>query len=224
MATQTFPQKYAITDEFLSATAPVSARVKLQQDREEFQGHLKKLQQLNISVCKADIEKEVRCFFLKEMEILRDELLRFLKNVNIVVYDRTEVHTYLGQKSREMYKSNPWFWVWRPLRESDAFPDSSYRDIPEQGDHGKVIWKQYDRMLPEAVLYTIEKITAGFSRGRLFVSDFEEQKQNPQFASRPDPFLAVAVPWMPFLIVDFWNEPGFHPTRLEEFEDEEDGE
>ena len=68
----------------------------------------------------------------------------------------------------------------------------------------------YQKIIPDAVLTTSEMILKNFNEKDplvLLVSDYA--------LAQPDPFLAVAMPDHPFMIVDFWDEPGFQPKAAD---------
>lgn len=110
-------------------------------------------------------------------------------------------------------------WVWKTLnapvlrqrKHIYEFGGISYQHL-QYRDHlggltGSVdVYKCYDKIIPDAVLTTAETILKNFKKEDpivLLVSDYA--------VVQPDPFLAVTVPGYPFLIVDFWDEPGFQP-------------
>lgn len=137
---------------------------------------------------------------------------------NILVYDAKAVDEWMlkmVQKERRDMK-----WVWKSLTQPiDRLPgvknykwwinfQHSCYDDKRRCWLGRInTEQQYTKIIPEAVLTTAETILKHFNPVKdpvcLLVSDYE--------VVLPDPFLAVAVPKHPFLIVDFWNEPGFQP-------------
>lgn len=178
----------------------VKSRMVVAKERKAFEGHLERIEQLGLQTNPTDLERVLDHF-------LYDGLCAFLAEQGIPTYDPQKVKSRLDRKAKEL--GNNWRWVWRPLRAIGA--DEYYQDT---GMGGRVLSVVYDRcaLIPAAVLYTFERIRDGFPAARFFVSDFEKVRDPMlEHTSRPDPFLAVAVPRTPFLVVEFWDEPGFTP-------------
>lgn len=133
---------------------------------------------------------------------------------NILVYDAKAVDDWL-HLSVKKEKKRGLTMVWKPLRGAlDPNTTRSLRDVRYQFEKrnssstwGRIDWyRRYEKIIPEAVLSTAEVISRNFKEEDplyFFVSDYE--------VVLPDPFLAVAIPGFPFVIVDFWDEPGFKP-------------
>jgi hypothetical protein len=142
--------------------------------------------------------------------LLCERLKLFLAEKGILTYDVQQVHDYMNrlvQQERKMQRQPDLTWVWRPLREQDVKSGCRYqlrgRDSNLLTVVGAVAQRPYRQVIPASVLHTATKIAEAFPDVHFFVTDYA--------VLRPDPFLAVAVPNQPFLIVEFWNEPGFKP-------------
>ena len=152
--------------------------------------------------------------------ILYEKLKIVLAESNILIYDDKSVDEWmlkLVKKQRNMT------WVWksltRPLGELAKKDESlwsiRYQHTRFEGGIDKYVGEvdqknRYTKIIPEAVLTTAETILRHFKKTDpicLLVSDYA--------VLQPDPFLAVAVPQFPFLIVDFWDEPGFQPKAAD---------
>lgn len=188
----------------------VKSRAAVAEECRAFEDHLEYLHRLGLGTNVADVQG-VRD------RLLHEDLRVFLAEQGILVYDSRQVRCYLDEIVRELQGQwkGIWRWFWRPLRKCDVCgvrggPRGDYRDVEMGGwvHTGEI----YDRcaLMPDAALYTFKKIRDGFPAAHFFVSDFIKERKNV-YLSRPDPFLAVAVPRTPFLVVEFWNEPGFSP-------------
>lgn len=133
-------------------------------------------------------------------------LRHFLADRGIPEYNLREVLGYLESLwRREVEKEHEDIIriSWLPLREVDkdiAF--RSYRDFrycPSESSD----WL-YPELVPSSVMETVGRIAEEFPDAKFFVSSI---------GTHPDPFMAVTFPGQPLVIVDFWNEPGFRPTK-----------
>lgn len=153
------------------------------------------------------------------MSILYEKLKIVIAKNNILVYDSKAVCEWMTKMARKEGPRMVWVWksLTKPLNKliSDVAVrhDISYQhrfyDRDAQNSMGAVLQEaRYTKVIPEAVLATAETILKHFDQKKepvvLLVSDYE--------VAQPDPFLAAAVPGHPFLIVDFWDEPGFKPV------------
>lgn len=144
--------------------------------------------------------------------LLHEKLRAFLAARSILAYDPASVCQYLAEKVAALGSSN-WTWVWKPLRKEDTGVGCANDGVragtaPIWG--GAVSKKLYKHVIPASVLYTVRRIARGFPKAHFYVSDFEEFGETSHLF-RPDPFVAVAVPRTPFIIVEFWDEKGYQP-------------
>ncbi len=133
-----------------------------------------------------------------------EALRAFLREANILIYDYEEVIKYLAKKATETRFQ---FVVWVPLRKRDVGKGNGR--MPFGQYHGRVEnGTIYRHAVPISVLQTVERISDEFPEAGFFVSDYS--------AVKPDPFLAVGFRGVDILVVDFWAEPGFKPTKIED--------
>ncbi len=151
--------------------------------------------------------------------IMFEKLKIAIAQNNILIYDSKVVHDWMNKVVSK--ESSRMTWVWKSLTEplvklAKIKPLSRGLSYQHQGWHdsrrvGEIDRKRrYTKVIPDAVLATAEAILRNFEKTDpvfLLVSDYE--------VAVPDPFLAVAIPGHPFLIVDFWDEPGFQPKAAE---------
>lgn len=135
--------------------------------------------------------------------IKQQKLVRLLRDSDTLVYDARQVHEYMkAAAQQEPTRTN---YVWRPLRASDM-PRSRrcrFQHVDQIG--GWIIGTTvYRELVPASVLHTVVKLAKLDRNLCFFVTDYE--------AVRPDPFLAVTKPGLPFYVIEFWNEPGFKPA------------
>ena len=140
---------------------------------------------------------------------------------NILIYDDQVVHDWMCKIVKKQPKDMTWVWksLTKPLKDlikkNQSLSKVHYQHKHWQnGAYGWVgdidIQNRYTKIIPEAVLTTAETILKNFEKNDpicLLVTDYE--------VIQPDPFLAVAIPEFPFLIIDFWDEPGFNPKAAE---------
>lgn len=151
-------------------------------------------------------------------ELVRAQLLAFLRQNGIGVYDYAEVDAYLKDKKEKAKKE---FWLWRPLRDTDVIArfrwgTNSCGHAVENGYYTSKDFacRPYDRLVPRHALEKVIKIQKEFGdRVAFFVSDYADPK--------PDPFLGVRArspgdsqeivnnPSVEMLVFDVWDEPGF---------------
>ncbi len=142
-------------------------------------------------------------------QLLEEQLLRFLAERKILIYDYAQVDAYLIRQASKKGK----FWIWRPLRESDkprgwaimghnedgsdhefGRGHGSYRDEPD--------YRPYSRAVPIRILQQVQTIQDRFGGQVLFfVSDYA--------VPRPDPFIMVTTFDVKKIIFGVWDEPAF---------------
>lgn len=152
--------------------------------------------------------------------VMFEKLKIVIAQNNILVYDSKVVAEWMAKMVAKERQNV--VWVWKSLTEpltklGKVKPFSNrlrYQHEQWQSSRGQLGTierkKRYTKVIPDAVLTTAEVILKNFEKTDpvfLLVSDYE--------VVQPDPFLAVAVPGYPFLIVDFWDEPGFQPKAAE---------
>ena len=141
-------------------------------------------------------------------ELQFQRLKTFLAEQGIPVYDEDQVFDWMTDQAKKNRKR----WVWRPLRERDVRRDCRYHLVKsvqmtvdwDTFTAGQIEKEPYYKIIPLSVLETAAKVAEGFPEACFFVSDLVS-------LPKPDPFLAVTLPNCPFLVIDFWNEPGFKP-------------
>jgi len=126
-------------------------------------------------------------------ELLHKQILQFLRDEKMPVYNYQEVMAYLKKAAehvvREGYTTAV---VWRPLRKRD-----SWGQYQEDFDD-----RVYDRLVPADVLRDMQTIETRFKdKVRFFVSDYK--------AVTPDPFILVSDWQMKHIVFGIWDEPGF---------------
>lgn len=137
--------------------------------------------------------------------LLHRQLLNFLRREEISIYNSERVARYLDalvlqeRKRRRVPKLQ---WLWLPLRRQDV---KKVRTNVHWYENGAVSEDQYNRPVPLSTLRIVSKIAAEFPQAHFFVSDYQ--------VGRPDPFLAVAAPDVPLIIVDVWDEPDFRLAK-----------
>ena len=154
------------------------------------------------------------------VHVLYEQLKIVIAENNILLYDDKAVHEWMCKMAQKQGPRMKWVWksLTKPLeqligREAAWSIHYQYKayELKIDGYYGEVDrTSRYTKIIPEAVLATAETILKHFKKTDpicLLVSDYA--------VVQPDPFLAVAVPQFPFLIVDFWDEPGFQPKAAE---------
>ena len=143
---------------------------------------------------------------------------------NILVYDSRVVDDWLVKviEKEQRATGSDLTLVWRPLtvpmKKKVRYFSFRYqhRRYVHNGISQSYYWGDidkegaYQKIIPDAVLTTSEMILKNFNEKDplvLLVSDYA--------LAQPDPFLAVAMPDHPFMIVDFWDEPGFQPKAAD---------
>ena len=142
-------------------------------------------------------------------KLLEEQILRFLKQEGIHVYDYQEVDAYMTAIAVERKK----IWIWRPLREQDIIEGWSWRghdgvkfnrnDIRGHGSYrNEWEYRPYDKAVPIEILREVKKTHDHFGeKVKFFVSDYADP--------RPDPFIMVTALDVNRIIFGFWDEPGF---------------
>jgi len=154
-------------------------------------------------------EYQSKCAVLEyESPLLEGEKLRAqLAEIDVPVYNANEVWLHMHRKADAVSK----FFVFKPMREKDR----KHRCLPLLDGiskkekitiDGQFLDKVYSKAVPGFVLDTALKISEKIPEARFFITDLEGEK---------DPFLAVGVDGAKILVVDFWDEPSFKPTRYE---------
>lgn len=137
-------------------------------------------------------------------ELARIEVLFFLRDSGITVYDTTEVEKFLSQR----YDKSGKRWAWRPLRRADLVEGTFLLDATETKRHAYKArnWDDfaariYAHPIPFSVLSSVQRIIERFPTALFFVSDVD--------VVRPDPFIMVLDGDHAPIIFGHWDEPGF---------------
>lgn len=140
-------------------------------------------------------------------QLFDEQLLRFLSEENIPIFDYDKVDAYLAALAEAQGK----VWVWRPLRKKDKPVDWSWsgrlvRKKDETRWHGAYhdswSYRPYDKAVPIYILRQVKKIQEKFCDHALFfVSDYA--------VPNPDPFIMVTVQDGQKIVFGVWDEPGF---------------
>ncbi len=146
----------------------------------------------------------------KPAQLLEEQLLRFLNENQIEVYDYDEVDRYMAALAEKIGK----VWIWRPLREQDK-PEGWMWEGRRSDEGGAVNqyrghggyrnefeYRPYPHAVPVHVLRNVKKIQDKFgAQAKFFVSDYADPK--------PDPFIMVTALDVKRIIFGVWDEPGF---------------
>ena len=146
-------------------------------------------------------------------QLLQEQLLRFLAEQNIPVFDFDRVFDFMTALTKRMAKEqneDDLAWFWRPLRKADK---TGHR-WDGGGDRGYVTWKYgfyndnsnncrpYHRLVPIHILRHARTIEDRFGEQlKFFVSDIA--------VVDPDPFIMAWAVDMPPVVFGVWDEPGF---------------
>lgn len=145
-------------------------------------------------------------------QLLREQLLMFLAENDIPIYDYAEVDKYLIHEAEKQKK----YWIWRPLRERDKPKDwinieGHYANGSTESAwraHGSYrrdesAYRPYDKAIPIHILQDVKKIQDRFKdKLSFFVSDYDVPK--------PDPFIMVTALDVGTIIFGVWDEPAFY--------------
>jgi hypothetical protein len=135
----------------------------------------------------------------KPVELIEQDFVKWLFNEEIPLYADEQVEKYLEWKAEQKQRANSlagnvftrYSVFWRPLRETDIETDLD----TDRADN-----LVYDKMVPERVLLTVEKVLGRYPKAKFYVSDIQEVL---------DPFLKVDLGCLRDFIVAAWDEPGF---------------
>jgi hypothetical protein len=136
------------------------------------------------------------------------QLRQFLAERGIPEYDINEVDQHLTRLAaqRNQETNDPHCYYWHPLREEDK--GTSFRWWWNLGGEWRCrsngLNEVYHKLVPPSVLETVVTIMEKFPDAKFFVSDISHVK---------DPFLAVTFQGQWPVIVDFWDEPDFRPSK-----------
>jgi hypothetical protein len=142
-------------------------------------------------------------------QLLQEQLLRFLSEQSIPVYDYRAVDRYLTRIANAEQK----IWRWRPLRERDTTSCPSWaghakKDLAQREHYGHGGYDRgresqtYSRAVPIHILRRVKKIQDQFgNKVGFFVSDYA--------SPNPDPFILVTAAEVDRIIFGVWDEPGF---------------
>jgi hypothetical protein len=148
--------------------------------------------------------------------LLQEQLLRFLAENQIQIYDYDAVDHYLAAIAEKVGK----VWVWRPLRKQDTLDWKNenghchWWGRAPTGETGHVTaghgscranewtYRPYHHAVPAPILWNAKKIHDEFGeRVKFFVSDYAVPK--------PDPFIMVTAQDVDKIIFGVWDEPSF---------------
>ena len=126
-----------------------------------------------------EYEKLAKKLKFSPAELLQKQLLRFLNQSNIDVFDYGEVESYMTALANNLEK----VWVWRPLREQDIRDfrwngrSPNFNQYYTRYGHGSYCdeWKyrQYQHIVPMHILQNVDKIDEEFrDQVQFFVSDY----------------------------------------------------
>lgn len=134
-------------------------------------------------------------------ELLQRQVLQFLADEKMPVYDYDKVMAYLKvdlDKVNERRSSYEYFNIaWAPLRDRDRF----------SGNPDNFSGSLYSRLIPVTVLKDVRRVEKKFeyidgdNRLRFFASDYT--------TLNPDPFVMVTSWGMDRIVFGVWDEPGF---------------
>ena len=151
-------------------------------------------------------------------ELVRNQVLSFLSENAIKVYDYAEVDAYMVQERKKAGKK---FWMWRPLRDKDIIEDfcwgcdeyntAAYDGYYEAGDDA---CRPYERLVPHYALEKVLRLESKFkNKVAFFVSDYADPKPDPFIGVRSRRCADVEDPSDDMIIFDVWKEPGFGIKR-----------
>lgn len=130
-------------------------------------------------------------------DLLHKQILQFLRDEKIPVYDYSSVMAYL-KRHLELLPPQPrgkdLVVVWVPLRKKDDWGGYVAGFVHNEGS--------YDKLIPAHVLRDVQKIEVEFKdQVKFFVSDYK--------VPNPDPFIMVTALQMLDVVFGIWDEPGF---------------
>ena len=127
-------------------------------------------------------------------ELLHKQILQFLRDEKMPVYDYRVVMTYL---KRQLERTAPddgnlYKVLWLPLRKKDRW-----------GGYNKGFEETaYTKLVPAHVLRDVQRVETRFKdKVKFFVSDFK--------VPNSDPFIMVAAVNVFYVVFGVWDEPGF---------------
>lgn len=142
-------------------------------------------------------------------QLVLKELLAFLAENNIRVFNYAEVFAWLDNKAKEITEDQQW--VWRPLRQKDEITDFSWGNYDKNGRyfHKQWVCRPYDLLVPRHALRKVEVIERRFgAEVRFFVTAFADPKADPFLMVRPAGCNSGSNAEY-HLVIDVWDEPGF---------------
>ena len=134
--------------------------------------------------------------------LLEQQICDFFFRNAICVYPYDKVSAYLDalvEVEKKRRKNRELVWCWKSLRKSDV---GKLQPTRWEGN-GLIVRQQYAAPVPLQALQLVQKITTRFPKGVYsYVSDIA--------VPRPDPFLAITAPGLPWFVIDHWDEPAFN--------------
>ncbi len=126
-------------------------------------------------------------------DLIREKLLKCLREENIHIFNENQVVAYLDDKLGKD-------WEWRGLRTADVEHLSGWHTNSEQR-RVDFASEPYRGAVPLPVLLTIQKVQAAVPEVFFYVSAPKDKDG--------DPFLAVTSRHLSMYIIERWNEPNF---------------
>jgi hypothetical protein len=132
-------------------------------------------------------------------------LKNYLQKEEIPVFNYQKVVEYMNnlvamQEFKEPIAYQHYYWGWSALRE---------KDLSKQGgstqSNGSFSDRLYQKAVPLDTLRIVKKIETEFPDQSFFVSDI-------YLVPKPDPFLAVGLPYGEKFVIHVWDEPDFKLT------------
>ncbi|MBI4709229.1 MAG: hypothetical protein HY764_03445 [Candidatus Portnoybacteria bacterium] len=139
-------------------------------------------------------------------QLLKEQVLRFLAEQGIPIFDYGEVDRYLTNTVKQTEEN----WIWRPLREQDKLEHGWSGHCPEgtiltrgHGSyHNEWGYRPYDKAVPLPILKQVKTIQDRLGdQVSFFVSDYA--------AVNPDPFIMLTAVDLGIIVFGVWDEPGF---------------
>ena len=145
--------------------------------------------------------------------LIKDELIAFLKNKEMGIYDYGEVKTYLDNKFGKKPSLKGWChtWAWCPLRDIDmgksSLPVYGSTEVYNTDNGGFIFNRSYHGAVPAQVIRAVRDILKEVKGVHFFVSDVMRARDR----SGTDPFLGASAPGSDeIIVIAEWDEPAFN--------------
>jgi hypothetical protein len=147
-----------------------------------------------------EYEEIAKTLDFEPKQLLQEQILRFLSEHNIAIFDYEEVYEYLKAQCKKDQR-----WIWVALRKRDKEINLIINGGSGHGhySHEYSSHGPYNKLVPLRILKDVKKIEERFEGSvGFYVSDFENIHID-------DPFIMLKNVGMRTIIFGMWDEPDF---------------